>query len=29
MVGIFFDFCSRSIMYLIRVNNGKWKYITV
>jgi putative MATE family efflux protein len=29
MIGIVFDFCSRSIMYLIRVHNGKWKYITV
>jgi putative MATE family efflux protein len=29
MIGIFFDFCSRSIMYLTRVHNGKWKYITV
>ncbi len=29
MIGIFFDFCSRSIMYLTRVHNGKWKYIAV
>lgn len=29
MIGIFFDFCSRSVMYLIRVHNGKWKYIRI
>ncbi len=29
MIGIFFDFCSRSIMYLTRVHDGKWKYIKV
>lgn len=29
MIGIFFDFASRSFMYLIRMNRGKWKYIKV
>lgn len=29
MIGIFFDFSSRSIMYLVRMNKGKWKYIKV
>ncbi|MDT8718382.1 MATE family efflux transporter [Clostridium sp. 19966] len=26
MIGIFFDFSSRSIMYLVRMNKGEWKY---
>ena len=25
MIGIFFDFSSRSAMYLVRMNKGKWK----
>jgi Na+-driven multidrug efflux pump len=29
MIGIFFDFSSRSIMYLFRMNKGKWKYIRI
>ncbi|HEX2945266.1 MAG TPA: MATE family efflux transporter [Clostridia bacterium] len=29
MIGIFFDFSSRSAMYLIRMNRGKWKYLKV
>ncbi|HEX2927631.1 MAG TPA: MATE family efflux transporter [Ruminiclostridium sp.] len=29
MIGIFLDFCSRSIMYLIRMNKGDWKYLKV
>ncbi|WMJ86954.1 MATE family efflux transporter [Anaerocolumna sp. MB42-C2] len=29
MIGIFFDFSSRSAMYLIRVKSGKWKLLTV
>lgn len=29
MIGIFFDFSSRSIMYLVRMNKGKWKYLRV
>jgi putative MATE family efflux protein len=29
MVGIFLDFCARSIMYLVRMNKGKWKYLKV
>lgn len=29
MIGIFFDFSSRSIMYLLRMNKGKWKYLRV
>lgn len=29
MIGIFFDFSSRSAMYLIRMNKGKWKHLTV
>ncbi len=29
MIGIFFDFCSRSIMYLVRMNRGRWKYLKV
>lgn len=29
MIGIFFDFFSRSIMYLVRMNKGKWKYLKV
>lgn len=28
-IGIFFDFSSRSIMYLKRMNKGKWKYLKV
>ncbi|WP_242842017.1 MATE family efflux transporter [Ruminiclostridium cellobioparum] len=29
MVGIFFDFCIRSVMYLVRMNRGRWKYMNV
>lgn len=29
MIGIVFDFCSRSVMYLLRMNKGKWKYLRV
>lgn len=29
MIGIFFDFSSRSIMYLLRMNKGEWKYLKV
>lgn len=29
MIGIFLDFTSRSFMYLIRMNKGKWKYLRV
>lgn len=29
MIGIFFDFSSRSAMYLVRMNKGKWKYLKV
>lgn len=29
MLGIFFDFSSRSFMYLSRMNKGKWKYLRV
>ncbi|WP_026881830.1 MATE family efflux transporter [Clostridium akagii] len=29
MIGIFFDFASRSVMYLIRMNKGEWKYLKV
>lgn len=29
MIGIFFDFSSRSIMYLLRMNKGRWKYLRV
>ena len=29
MIGIFLDFCSRSIMYLIRMRKGEWKYLKV
>ncbi len=29
MIGIFFDFSSRSAMYLIRMNKGRWKYMDV
>jgi putative MATE family efflux protein len=29
MIGIFFDFSSRSFMYLVRMNKGKWKYLKV
>lgn len=29
MIGIFFDFSSRSIMYLLRMNKGNWKYLKV
>ncbi len=29
MIGIVFDFSSRSVMYLLRVNKGKWKYLKV
>lgn len=29
MIGIFFDFSSRSFMYLSRMSKGKWKYLRV
>ena len=29
MIGIFFDFSSRSAMYLVRMNKSKWKYLKV
>lgn len=29
MIGIFFDFSVRSVMYLVRMNRGKWKYLKV
>lgn len=29
MIGIFLDFSSRSALYLIRMNKGKWKYLKV
>lgn len=29
MIGIFFDFSSRSIMYLLRMRKGEWKYLKV
>lgn len=29
LIGIFLDFCSRSIMYLVRMNKGDWKYLKV
>ncbi|MHB8061043.1 MAG: MATE family efflux transporter [Ruminiclostridium sp.] len=29
MIGIFLDFSSRSIMYLLRMNKGEWKYLKV
>lgn len=29
MIGIFFDFSSRSVMYLRRMKKGKWKYLKV
>jgi len=29
MIGIFFDFSIRSIMYLYRMNKGDWKYLKV
>jgi Na+-driven multidrug efflux pump len=29
MLGIFFDFSSRSFMYLRRMNKGAWKYLRV
>jgi len=29
MIGIFFDFASRSVMYLIRMNKGEWQYLKV
>jgi putative MATE family efflux protein len=29
MIGIFFDFTSRSFMYLSRMNKGKWKYLRI
>jgi putative MATE family efflux protein len=29
MIGIFFDFSSRSAMYLVRMSRGKWKYLKV
>lgn len=29
MAGIFFDFCIRSVMYLVRMNRGRWKYMNV
>ncbi len=29
MIGIFFDFSTRSFMYLARMNKGEWKYLKV
>lgn len=29
MVGIFLDFCVRGFMYVIRMKDGKWKYLRV
>lgn len=29
MIGTFFDFASKSVMYLIRMNKGEWKYLKV
>ncbi len=29
MISIFLDFSSRSIMYLLRMNKGRWKYLKV
>lgn len=29
MIGIFFDFSSRSFLYLARMNKGNWKYLRV
>jgi putative MATE family efflux protein len=29
MIGIFLDFCVRGIMYIIRMRDGKWKYLNV
>lgn len=29
MIGIFLDFCSRSVMYLLRMRKGDWKYLKV
>ena len=29
MISIFLDFSSRSIMYLLRMNKGNWKYLKV
>ncbi len=29
MIGIFFDFSSRSVMYLLRMSKGRWKYLKV
>lgn len=28
-IGIFLDFSCRSVMYLVRMNKGKWKYLKV
>ena len=28
-IGIFLDFSIRSVMYLVRMNKGKWKYLKV
>jgi putative MATE family efflux protein len=29
MIGIFFDFTARSVMYLMRMRKGSWKYLRV
>lgn len=29
MIGIFLDFSARSVMYLVRMNKGDWKYLNV
>lgn len=29
MIGIFFDFSSRSFMYILRMKRGKWKYLNI
>ncbi len=29
MIGIMLDFTARSMMYLVRMNKGKWKYLKV
>jgi putative MATE family efflux protein len=29
MIGIFFDFSSRAVMYLIRMSKGEWKFLKV
>jgi putative MATE family efflux protein len=29
MIGIFFDFCVRGLMYIFRMKAGRWKYLKV